>query len=505
LILDSKNKQFKFLQRAINSSTNGIVITSSLDDKPIIYVNKGFERITGYSSQEVIGKSCRFLQRKERNQKGVKKIRLALANQEEIRTVVKNFRKNGDAFWNEIYISPVYDDDNNLTHFIGVQNDITNQYQTEQDLADKTKQLEAFSNKLQQINHLKHINCDDIQAILDYYIKKTCQILKMEVGVISELIGDNFVTVSSYCRTEEKSLFIKDNNNKIITYLSRKIVLEKSSIVYNYNNLSMFEDNDNQSFIDKLKLQNYLATPIIINQKIYGIIHLFSQDKNHLDYTYKQDLIEAIAQILSQTILANEAELEREQINIALQESQDKLDSIFTSLEDVIWSIHPETLQLIYINQSAKYLYQCQLSEFYEEKYFWLNFVNLQQREYIRGLYADIFNISLLNQEIKSHDLEYQIVLRNGDKKYVRDRAYVVYDSEGNRIRIDGIITDITTNKITQLALEKSEQEFRILFESASIGMLITDIEGRILEVNDSLFQLLEYQKSELSQKYFSS
>lgn len=119
-------RQLRLLKRSLESSYNGVVITDAREpDQPIIYVNPAFERITGYSAEEVLGRNCRFLQAGECDQMPLEVIRRALGQQVDGHVVLRNFRKDGSPFWNDLYISPVLNERGDLTHFVGVQNDIT--------------------------------------------------------------------------------------------------------------------------------------------------------------------------------------------------------------------------------------------------------------------------------------------------------------------------------------------------------------------------------------------
>lgn len=113
-------------ERALEASANAIVITDQQQpDQPIIYVNPAFERITGYRADEAIGRNCRFLQGSDRNQADLEKLRALIRDGEEGRVVLRNYHKSGDLFWNELYVAPVRDDQGRITHYVGVQNDIT--------------------------------------------------------------------------------------------------------------------------------------------------------------------------------------------------------------------------------------------------------------------------------------------------------------------------------------------------------------------------------------------
>ncbi|THG86300.1 EAL domain-containing protein [Pseudomonas sp. A-1] len=134
--LGRSNSRAALLQRCLEASYNGVVIVDALaPDQPIIYVNPAFERITGYRAHEVLGRNCRLLQGSETRQPGVNEIRRCMTEQREVHVVLRNFRKDGSAFWNDLYIAPVPDEHGLVTHFIGVQNDISERKRFESELA----------------------------------------------------------------------------------------------------------------------------------------------------------------------------------------------------------------------------------------------------------------------------------------------------------------------------------------------------------------------------------
>ncbi|NNN80575.1 PAS domain S-box protein [Vibrio sp. 11-4(1)] len=112
--------------KAIDSTASGIIVTDiNQKDYPIIFANRAFEVLTGYSKEEVIGRNCRFLQGNDREQEGLDRIREALENQSSISVILRNYRKDGTLFYNNLRIDPVFDDENKITHFIGIITDIT--------------------------------------------------------------------------------------------------------------------------------------------------------------------------------------------------------------------------------------------------------------------------------------------------------------------------------------------------------------------------------------------
>lgn len=134
-------------ERAIVASNNGIVIVdANQSDLPMIYVNPAFEKMTGYASQEVIGQNCRFLQGNEKQQPGLQTLRQALRQGEACTVILRNYRKDGSLFWNEVSISPIRDARGKLTHYIGIQTDISDRIKSEQYLEQAKGQLLAVIN-----------------------------------------------------------------------------------------------------------------------------------------------------------------------------------------------------------------------------------------------------------------------------------------------------------------------------------------------------------------------
>ncbi len=131
--------------RAIAVSRNGIIVTDpNLPDNPIVYVNPGFERITGYRAGEVLGRNCRFLQGEDRDQPALKELRVAIGEGRECRVVLRNYKKDGTLFWNDLSVSPVRDEEGRVVNFVGVQDAITERKQVEEALRGSEERYRAL-------------------------------------------------------------------------------------------------------------------------------------------------------------------------------------------------------------------------------------------------------------------------------------------------------------------------------------------------------------------------
>nr|MBP9211488.1 GAF domain-containing protein [Bacteroidota bacterium] len=137
---NESNQLIKLLSEAVEASNDGVAITDpGRPDNPLIYINKAFERITGYSTSDVLGKNCRFLQGPETDQPGVGGIRTAIADGRSVHVRLKNFRKNGELFWNDFRLSPIFDQHNALRFFVGVLTDVTEDVRKQESLSQLSR------------------------------------------------------------------------------------------------------------------------------------------------------------------------------------------------------------------------------------------------------------------------------------------------------------------------------------------------------------------------------
>jgi PAS domain S-box-containing protein len=149
------------LAKAVDSASSSVIITDQrLPDHPIIFCNASFEKLTGYSREEILGHNCRFLQGNDRDQEAINEVREAISTGGTCTVALRNYRKDGTPFWNELAISPVHDDEGLISHFVGIQQDIT----------DRMSGRNAGLDKINMVSH-------ELKTPLTT-IKSTLQILK---------------------------------------------------------------------------------------------------------------------------------------------------------------------------------------------------------------------------------------------------------------------------------------------------------------------------------------
>jgi PAS domain S-box-containing protein len=125
------------LDRAINAAGEGICITGlNAAGNPLIYVNHGFEQLTGYPAEEVLGQKMRFLRGPDTDHAAVDRMRAAIESEQDFTTELLNYRKDGTPFWNQISITPVKDAAGKVSHFVAILHDLTVRKRMEEALRD---------------------------------------------------------------------------------------------------------------------------------------------------------------------------------------------------------------------------------------------------------------------------------------------------------------------------------------------------------------------------------
>jgi len=148
--MESRHEQnLEVHKRAMSATSCGISIAdASLPNFELIYVNDAFERITGYSESDAIGTGCRFLEGHEPDQPQVSELQHAMEQHKQCRVLLRSYRKDGSLFWNQLSISPIHDDQGVLTHYLGIQTDVTDREEAYAEMAKQAAELASANENL---------------------------------------------------------------------------------------------------------------------------------------------------------------------------------------------------------------------------------------------------------------------------------------------------------------------------------------------------------------------
>ncbi|BBL76973.1 PAS domain-containing protein [Methylomagnum ishizawai] len=131
------------LSTILDACVNGVTLADpDLDDMPIVYANKAFETITGYTQPEILGRNCRFLQGPDPDPAIRHRIKEAIGQCQPIEITLRNYRKNGELFYNHLALTPLFDREGGLIYYLGVQYDVTRQVEAEEEIQRLSETLE---------------------------------------------------------------------------------------------------------------------------------------------------------------------------------------------------------------------------------------------------------------------------------------------------------------------------------------------------------------------------
>jgi len=202
--------------RAVQESVAGIVIVDTCSsDHPIVYANRAFERMSGYQVADILGKNCRFLQGEDRNQPGARRLADAITEGVDCQIVLRNYRKDGSMFWNEISISPVRDRSGRLTHFVGYQVDVSERKFSEHEREQLLGNLQHLSRQLidnreEEASRIARALHDDVGQVL--------AAIQLQTGLTEQLYSKG-----DYTAAKQSMGHVKEMNEQLSHVISRQL------------------------------------------------------------------------------------------------------------------------------------------------------------------------------------------------------------------------------------------------------------------------------------------
>jgi PAS domain S-box-containing protein len=221
-----------------------------------------------------------------------------------------------------------------------------------------------------------------------------------------------------------------------------------------------------------------------------GALSIYAAEPHAFDEA-EVKLLTELANDLAYGINALRTSAEYRRTLAALRESEQRLDSMLSSLEDVVWSVCATTNQMLYLNQAAGKIYQRSVQAFFDHPNLRIDVVHPEDREWVRRLNETL-------RVTDTVDMEYRILRPDGSVRWLRDRGRAIYDERGTLIRFDGIATDITVRKQAEMSLRDSEAKFRAFLESASEAIIVTNADGKIVIFNAKAKELFGYDHTEV-------
>ena len=279
------------LAAAVSNLATGVTITTPAQpENALTFVNQAFTTMTGYSSDELIGRNCRFLQGPATDPETVAEIRKIIAEQRIGTVELVNYRKDGMPFWNELTISPVYDRNGNLMNFVGLQTDITERKKTQAALIQQKQRLRS-------LYEVATLTISDPAAQFKALLAVGIDLLDLELGIIGQIEGNDYIILHFYPPNslwKEGQTFALGQTYCDITYNAQSVTA--------INNIQESEYVDHP-YHQEFTLAAYIGVPIWVNKICFGILN-FSSTKPRQE-TFNQadkDFIRLMSELVSTTL-----------------------------------------------------------------------------------------------------------------------------------------------------------------------------------------------------------
>lgn len=459
-------QKLRIYELAINSSSNGIILTDPhLPDNPIIFCNPAFLKTTGYSMEEVLGKNGRFLHANYRDQPGLQKVREAITAGISCHVLLKNVKKNGEAYWNDFHLAPVYDNDNVLKYFVGIQNDITIEVKKEELLVSSTSQR----------RELMHV-AEDILAA-----QTEAKVIEVIVNRLENIV--RFDTAAIYVVDDEKGIlrpiavvgphWTAPNLDEWViakgTGTIGSIVDSKNGELINNSHLDLRTVYPKGAVI---KQEHLIVQPLRSGDKVWGafvVNRMSEQQFTEIEYELVQ-------------FLTSYASLSLQNISLIskLTDSEQSLRNVLETISDGVVSIdHLGTI--LYANEGIEKIFgydpselngtglEVLMPEFYRPLH------RIGMRQYLetgtKNLH-DWHSVNLPGRHKNGHEVPLEISFGESNK--------------GGKQIFTGIIRDITERKKAEELLRATTTRLTMLIQTINAGVLVEDETRHISLINTS-------------------
>ena len=392
------NQQLKITNQAIEAATNGIIVTDYQQmDNPIIYVNPAFERITGYSKEEVIGKNCRFLSRADRDQDSLDIIRDAVSRRKECKVLLRNYRKDGTLFWNELTVAPVKDEEGTVRFFVGVQQDVTERVQIEKDLEESRTKLKAALESMTDAVFISDVNGNFID------------------------FNEAFAIIHKFKNKSE----------------CRKTFSEYPKI------LELYHADGQPALLENWAVPRALRGEIVTNEEF--ILKRKDTGETWVGSYSFAPIYDNDGMIIGSVVVGRDVS-EEKRVQNKLKESEARLQLAVSAANIGLWEFDFNEKKILYISDIWKK--QLGYSDAEVSTSLEKLFQMLIHPEDLSSAYSRIMEIK--DEKTKHLEIEFRVLHKNGYYVWILSRFFIIRDINNKPVTIIGANLDITEHKQTE-------------------------------------------------------
>ncbi len=486
------------LAAAVANTTAGVMISDpNQRDNPLIFVNRAFTHLTGYTDKEAIGRNSRFLEGAKTDPLAAAAIQQALSDVKPIRAEILNYRKDGTTFWNDLSITPVYDERGLLVYWVGIQNDVSEQKLASLALRRERDRLQrqlAFATALagaaevvvaEEDNrsllgglagHVGSAIGVDRALIFDVDLTR-----RVAVG-LCEWLNPEAVGVSSVLDLYPLELFKRCVDHMV----TKRGWLES----HDDSVLSLMEQDGCAPLLHgRMGIRSLLWFPFQFRPNQFYLLVL-----NQVRYrrAWKHDevaFLESVSKLTSVALEKIRLIAQRRMTEEAVRANEMRYRAIVEDQSELICRFRSDST-ITFANEAYCRYFGRPRADL--EGHSFMPLLPEEDREIIHRQFAALLPDT--NLATYSH----RVIQGDGSIRWVQWTVRGFFDEVGQAVEYQAVGQDVTERKQAEDNLRQSEASFRSLVEQAPEGILISDLNGNYVEANPVACGLVGYQRAEL-------
>jgi PAS domain S-box-containing protein len=457
-----------------------LIVDVRQPDMGIIYSNAAFERLTGYSRGEVIGRNCRFLQGDDRGQPGLDALRTAIRQGHDARVVLRNYRKDGSLFWNELSIAPVRDARNQLTHFIGVLHDISERIRTNARIEQQRDMQYMISTVAAG---LLAAPAKQMDVAIGQTLQRSGEHLGADRAYLFLFSGDGtrMSNTHEWCADgiEPQRDKVQNMLLEVTPWWRQQISIGGRVVVPDVAALPLEAAAEKAIFEDQ-QVQSLFALPLQNNGKTYGFVG-FDAVRGRRDWADEDiELIRVVADVIGSALARKRAEQAVEAHKERLRRGQ-----LFANIGTWDWNI--QSGELFWTERIAP-LFGYPVGELETSYDNFLAAIHPDDRQ------AVIDAVAACVERDAPYAIEHRVVWPDGTERWLLERGAVARDADGKPVQMLGVVQDIDDRKRAEMALAERERQLLEAQRLASIGNWTADVVSGKLVWSDEIYRIFGHE-----------
>lgn len=473
----ARERELELKERAMDEATVGIQITDPTQDgNPLIYVNDGFERLTGYASDDAIGEDLQLLHGADTDPEQVARLQDAITAEEPVSAELKQYRSDGTPYWARISLTPVTDENGTVMNYIGIQQDVTER-------RERRQKAEARVDLLERTYEVTSDPQMGFEEKINGLLKAGRDHLDLPYGFLTriDVDGDSASGTQTILEAIGSHGLLQPNESGPLSesYCQRTIDHDGAMAVTNATESELVDD----IAYDTFGLETYIGGSVFVDGDVYGTLCFASSESQNTAFDeFEQSFVSLLGQWAGY-------EIERREARDELRQKQERLELTLSGTNTAITEWDLETDELT----SGETFVDVVGEDVDTAEEYFERVIHPDDRPRVRETLEE----NLAAGETTT--TEYRVRSEDKDTRWLQSQAVPEYDDDGNIARVLAMITDVTERKVEERERRRNEQRYQALLQAAPDPVFVADAEtGEIVEVNDAAAEIRGQPREEL-------